>query len=134
MNQKAKELKMTGTVFMDAHGLNPKNRASASDIAKLLTYIYKNHPEILDVTKNNNFWLLNSKGQLVKFQNLNSFYYFPEFIGGKAGYLQEARQTFAGIFNINKKPVIIIVLHSIDYQPDVFKIINQIKVQQITKK
>ena len=74
MNQKAKELNMINTVFYDPHGLNPANRSTAQDLIKLLTYIYKNHPEILDISRNNNFWLPDSTGKLLKFRNLNAFY------------------------------------------------------------
>ena len=127
MNKRAKELKMANTVFYDAHGLDPRNRSTANDIAKLLTYIQKNHPEILDITKNDNFWLPDSKGNLAKFSNLNSFYYFSGFIGGKAGYLVEARQTFAGIFDINKKPVAIVILRSTNYQADIFRLLELVR-------
>lgn len=127
MNQKAKELNMDNTVFFDAHGLNPANSSTATDIAKLLTYIYKNHTEILNITKNNNFWLPDPTGRLLKFKNVNNFYNFPEFIGGKTGYLPEAKQTLASLFNINKEPVAIILLYSINRQSDTLKIINQLK-------
>jgi len=130
MNQKAKELDMANTVFFDAHGLNPANRSTATDIAKLLTYIHKNHPEILSITKDNNFWLLDPTGRLLKFQNVNNFYHLPEFIGGKTGYLPEAKQTLALIFNVNKEPVAIILLYSSNRQSDTFKIINQLKNQK----
>ncbi|MCH8741675.1 D-alanyl-D-alanine carboxypeptidase [Patescibacteria group bacterium] len=127
MNQKAKELDMANTVFFDPHGLNPANRSTATDIAKLLTYIHENHAEILSITKNNNFWLPDPTGRLLKFQNVNNFYALPEFIGGKTGYLPEARQTSASLFNINKEPVVIILFYSSNRQSDTFKIINQLK-------
>ena len=127
MKQKVKELDMANTVFFDAHGLSPANRSTATDLAKLLTYIYKNHPEILSITKDNNFWLPDPTGRLLKFQNVNNFYHLPEFIGGKTGYLPEAKQTLASLFNVNKEPVAIILLYSSNRQSDTFTIINQLK-------
>lgn len=127
MNQKAKELDMANTVFFDAHGLNPANRSTATDLAKLLAYILKNHPEILSITKDDNFWLPDPTGRLLKFKNLNNFYDLPEFIGGKTGYLPEAKQTLASLFNVNNEPVAIILLYSSNRQSDTFKIINQLK-------
>jgi D-alanyl-D-alanine carboxypeptidase len=129
MNQKSKELGMPSTVFADVHGLDKKNRSTAADTAKLLAYIYKKHPGILSTTKSNNFWLPDAQGKLLKFLNLNNFYYLPEFVGGKTGYSPAAKQTFAGVFDINGKPVAIIVLRSSDYQSDTFNIINQLKNQ-----
>lgn len=127
MNQKAKELGMKNTIFFDAHGLNPDNRSAAEDLVKLLSYIYKNHPEILTVTKDNNFWLPDPKGKLLKFRNVNNFYPLANFIGGKTGYLVEARQTLASIFNVNEKPIAIVVLYSKNRQADVFAILRKIE-------
>ena len=127
MNQKAKKLEMTNTVFYDVSGLNSANRSTAQDLAKLLLYIYKNHPEILSITRDNNFWLPDSTGRLLKFQNVNNFYHFSSFVGGKTGYLPEAKQTLASIFNVNEEPVAIIVLYSANRQADTFTILRKLK-------
>jgi D-alanyl-D-alanine carboxypeptidase len=127
MNQKAEKLGMTNTIFFDASGLSVNNRSTASDLAKLLKYIHKNHPEILEITRDNNFWLPDRNGVLRKFRNLNHFFPLRAFIGGKAGFLPEARQTFASIFNIDGEPVAIALLHSPNRQADVFSILRQIR-------
>ena len=127
MNQKAKELNMTRTVFYDAHGLNPANQSTVKDLTRLLIYIYKNHPEILNISRNNNFWLPDSTGKLLKFRNLNSFYPLSNFIGGKIGYLFEARQTFASLFNVKDNVVAVIMLRSDNYRVDAFSILNRLQ-------
>lgn len=127
MNQKAKELDMVNTFFYDSHGLNPSNRSTAPDIARLLTYIYENHPEILNITKDDNFWLSNQAGRLLKFKNVNNFYQIPEFIGGKSGYLPEAKQTLASLFNLNEESIAIILLYSKNRRTDILKILNWFK-------
>lgn len=127
MNQKAKELDMANTIFYDPYGMNPKNRSTSSDLIKLLTYIYKNHPEILSITKKDDFWLPDLTGRMLKFKNLNNFYPLSVFIGGKTGYLPEAKQTLASIFNVNGDPVAIVLLHSRNRQADVFTILRKIK-------
>lgn len=128
MNKKAKELGMANTSFYDAHGLNPSNKSTASDLVKLLTYIYKNHPEILTITKDNNFRLPDITGKLLKFANLNNFYNLSEFIGGKSGYLPEAKETFASIFEIKGKPTAVVLLYSKSYKSDTSKIIDLLKL------
>lgn len=133
MNGKAKELDMANTFFYDSHGLNPSNRSIAPDIVKLLTYIYENHPEILSITKDNNFWLPDPTGRLLKFKNVNNFYEIPESIGGKSGYLPEAKQTLASLFNVNKEPVAIILLYSSNRQTDTLKILNWFKNNSVLK-
>lgn len=127
MNQKAKELGMTNTVFYDAHGLSPANRSSATDLAKLIAYIYQQHPEILGLTRDNNFWLPDAAGRLLKFQNVNNFYPLREFIGGKTGYLPQAKQTLASVFRVNEKPVAIILLYSNNRQADTFTILKRLR-------
>ncbi|MDO8486472.1 MAG: serine hydrolase [Candidatus Staskawiczbacteria bacterium] len=127
MNQKVKELDMQNTHFYDVHGLNPNNHSTATDLAKLLAYINKNHPELWGITKDNDFWLPDPTGKLLKFKNVNNFYELPEFIGGKTGYLPEAKQSLASVFDLNGKPVAIILLRSKNRQTDVIKIINWIK-------
>jgi D-alanyl-D-alanine carboxypeptidase len=125
MNQKAKELNMTNTIFYDVHGLNPANRSTAQDLAKLLLYIYKNHAEILDITRDDNFWLPDKTGRLLKLRNQNNFYPLSTFIGGKTGDLPEAKQTLASIFNVNG-PVAIVLLYSNNRQADVFSILKKL--------
>lgn len=127
MNQKAKELGMINTVFYDSHGLNPDNVSTAQDLAELLTYVYKNHQEILNITRDNDFWLPDSTGRLLKFRNLNDFYPFSTFIGGKTGYLPEAKETFASIFNLKDDPIAIILLYSENRQADIFTILEKLK-------
>lgn len=127
MNRKAEEIGMNDTSFYDPHGLSPLNRSTASDILKLISYVYANHPEVLDITRDNNFWLPNKNGRLLKFKNVNNFYQTPGFIGGKTGYLPEARQTLVSLFDLKESPTAIILLYSEDRQADALKIINFIK-------
>ena len=124
MNQKAKDLGMDDTHFEDTHGLSLQNRSTAGDLAKLMAYIYQNHPQILATTKDTDFWLPDPTGRLLKFKNLNVFYQSPGFIGGKTGYLTEARQSIASVFNVGGKPVAIIVLYSKYRQADVASILE----------
>ncbi|MSU60478.1 MAG: D-alanyl-D-alanine carboxypeptidase [Candidatus Staskawiczbacteria bacterium] len=127
MNKKAKDLGMESTAFYDAHGVDPLNRSTATDIVKLISYIQKKHPEIFSITKDNDFWLADKTGKALKFQNLNQFYFFPEFIGGKVGYLVESKQTFASLFNIDGKTVAIVLLYSKNRRVDTLNIMSWIK-------
>lgn len=126
MNKKATELHMGATIFYDAHGLSPQNQSSAADLAKLLQYIYENHPTLLAITRENDFWLPDKTGRLLKFQNVNNFYYLKNFKGGKTGYTLASKQTLASIFEVNKKPVAIVLLSSSNRQADVFAILRKL--------
>jgi D-alanyl-D-alanine carboxypeptidase len=127
MNQKAQELGMSHTAYYDAHGLNPNNHSTAADLAKLLSYIYKNHPEILAITKENDFWLPDETGKLLKFQNVNNFYQNPDFIGAKTGYIPQAKQTLASVVEVNGRPTALVLLHSSNRQKDALAMVDWIK-------
>jgi len=129
MNQKAKELGMQNTAYYDVHGLNPSNHSTAGDLAKLVSYINQKHLKIWETTRSNNFWLPNSAGMLLKFQNVNNFYYLSDFVGGKTGYTPEAKQTFASVFNVNGKQIAITLLYSENRMADIFNILRQLKTK-----
>jgi D-alanyl-D-alanine carboxypeptidase len=127
MNDKAKELDMISTIFYDVHGLNAANVSTVQDLVKLLFYIEKNQPEILNITKSNDFWLPDEDGVNLKFQNVNNFYPLTAFIGGKTGYLVEAKQTLASIFNVQGKQIALVLLYSANRQADVFTILKKLE-------
>lgn len=127
MNQRARELGMNSTRYFDVHGMDPKNHSTAADLTKLVNYINQNHPDLWSITKDNDFWLPGSTGRMLKFKNMNVFYDSPEFIGGKTGYLKEAKESLASIFELNGKKFAVVVLKSPDRKADVLKIINWLK-------
>jgi D-alanyl-D-alanine carboxypeptidase len=127
MNKKAKEIGMEGAVFYDAHGLNSSNMATASDLIKLLDYIRENHSEILDITIDDDFWMPDPKGKMLKFKNLNIFHGIEDFVGGKTGYLPEAKQTFVSLFNVNGKDFGVVLLCSKNRLEDIKIIYNWLK-------
>jgi D-alanyl-D-alanine endopeptidase (penicillin-binding protein 7) len=127
MNEKAKELGMENAIFYDAHGLNSSNMATASDLIKLLSYIKENHPEILEITVNNDFWMPDSTGKMLKFKNLNIFHGISDFVGGKTGYLPEAKQTFVSLFNINGNDFGVVLLCSKNRKEDIQNIYSWLK-------
>ncbi len=118
MNLKAGEIGMQNSLFIDAHGLSPHNRATAFDVVKLLEYIYEEHPEILEMTKVENFRLPDAHGRLLTFRNLNTFHNIPYFIGGKTGYLPEAKQTYTSMFNIGGEIYAVVILMSDNRRAD----------------
>lgn len=112
MNKSAEVLDMNQTSFADAHGISRENISSASDIARLLHYIHLRHPDLLEITVNDDFWLPDRNNNLIKFRNLNLFHQIPEFIGGKTGFTNAAKQTFAGMFEFEEDPYIVVLLYS----------------------
>jgi len=101
MNKKAADLSMTQTVFFDSTGLSPLNQSTANDIRKLMKHIINNHPEILIYSQEKSF------GEL---KNINLFAGQNNFLGGKTGYLDEAKQNLVSLFSLDNRRVLIVVL------------------------
>jgi len=127
MNQKASELGMSNTKYVDPTGLSFLNQSTANDLAKLVNYIYLNHPEILKITaqKTISFIELNS-GKIKTFNNLNEFAGEPNFLGGKTGYINESKGNLVSLFQDpnGRGPILIIVLGSEDRFRDTRQLLN----------
>lgn len=130
MNQKAKEIGMKTTFFSDAHGLSSQNISSAKDLTILLNYISKIHPEILEITREENFQLPGQCPEhdwVCTFMNLNLFHGITEFIGGKTGYTNAAGNTFVGAFKVEENPYTIVLLNTKSRTNDTQKIYEWLK-------
>jgi len=57
MNQKAKDVGLENTVFIDPTGLSPEDVSTANDLAKLAEYILKNYPKIADISNVKEFFV-----------------------------------------------------------------------------
>ncbi len=124
MNEKAEEIGMEDTFFYDAHGLSIMNQSTTADTTKLISYIHENHPDILEITRDDDFWMPCPESEMCKFMNLNIFHSHPDFIGGKTGYLHKAKQTFLCLFEVNGEIIAISLLSSEDRKEDTMKIIE----------
>lgn len=131
MNNKAKALGMTQTYFEDPTGLSPNNVSTAQDLLLLAKYIRTNHPEILSRTKLSMYQV-----KKVEDRRAHTWYSHNKFIrtgdkyymGGKNGYIPESAQTGISFFDLpikntitgqtEKRPVVLIVLKSIDRYQD----------------
>jgi len=117
MNLFTKNLGASDTSFLDASGLSEKNISTASDLMAITSYIYKESPHILDITKLSQFvgpytgWVNNNPV-------LNSSY-----LGGKHGYTVAANRTIVSLFEekfkAGSKTLGYIVLGSDDLKSDI---------------
>ncbi len=125
MNTKAKELEMHNTSFSDSHGLNIENRSTARDLMKLASYVHEEHPDLLEISRNNDFWLPDRTGRDLKFKNTNNFYPISSYLGGKNGYLPQAGETSLALFEVQGKTVGITLLGSEDRKADIFSLLDR---------
>ena len=93
MNQRARELGLTRTRFVDPHGLTdqPGNRMSARDIALLSRYLVNHHPEILRYTSIWEDWLREGTDRKFWLTNTNKLVAWYEGVDGlKTGLTDES--------------------------------------------
>ncbi len=80
MNQKAKELDMAHTFFVDTTGLNPGNVSTAIDLVLLTKEILK-HSDLVKILGTRKYQ---------NFENRNKLLALPNVIAGKTGFTDEA--------------------------------------------
>lgn len=118
MNNKAKELGMNNTVFVDPTGLLPENHSTARDIAKLLANAL-DHEEIREAVIQKKYIFSpkkSSKVYYVKSTNELLWSFLNEepytFIGGKTGYIEESGYNLAVEAERTGHKIIVVVLGS----------------------
>ena len=114
MNAKAKELKLTATLFVDSSGLAPGNVSSPADLGKLVAAASKY--ELISeysTTGEVNVQLPDSKRKL-SFVNTNALVRASDWKIGlsKTGYISEAGKCLVMQAIIANQPVVIVLLDS----------------------
>jgi D-alanyl-D-alanine carboxypeptidase len=119
MNNKAKELGLNNTYFMNQSGLDiSKNVAgaygSARDVANLFSYIEQNHPELFDATKHPTLKITSLSGITHVIKNTDiALDNIPGLIASKTGLTDLAGGNLAVIFDADfGHPIVIVVLGS----------------------
>lgn len=113
MNDKAAELQMTHTNFVDSIGFSLSNQSTVLNLEKLVSYIYIYYPEILSFSRQKNIEIIDLKTKTKRrLSNINVFAGEKEFIGGKTGYTEEANGNLVSLFQSNDQPLFIVVFGS----------------------
>jgi len=116
MNQKARDLGMQDTRFLDATGLNPGNVSTAQDLAIMVNAGYQ-YPLIREFTTSDSHRIALSDRRyhrVVAFRNSNGLVRSRQWDIGlsKTGYISEAGRCLVMQATIAAKPVIIVLLDS----------------------
>lgn len=93
LNSFAADLGLMGTAFADSSGLSPQNVATARDLAQLGHLVYSEYPHLLDISTLGSY-----KGATKEWTNNNPFVHEPGYLGGKHGYIPEAKLTTVSMF------------------------------------
>ena len=113
MNQKASDLGMVRTRFVDSSGLSSSNVSTAQDLAKMVTAAYR-YPLIQEYTTLTSHTVKFSNGRSLAFRNTNGLVKDDAWHidVSKTGYISEAGRCLVMQARIAAKPVIIVLLDS----------------------
>lgn len=128
MNQKAVEIGMTDTYFIDPSGLGAENVSSVGDLLRLTQYIHKNRSFIFELTANQNIPTSYVSGEFGDLLNFNEVEGLDNFIGGKVGETKAAGQTSVSLHHLSVKgkerTIAVIILGSEDRNHDVTELLR----------
>jgi serine-type D-Ala-D-Ala endopeptidase (penicillin-binding protein 7) len=113
MNQKAMELGMWRSRFVDGTGLSSDNVSTARDLTKLVGAAH-GYPLIREFTTDTGTSVRVSNGRVMTYRNSNRLVNNPDWQIGlsKTGYISEAGRCLVMQAEIAGKPVIIVLLDS----------------------
>ena len=113
MNQKAVEVGMWRSRFVDGTGLSSDNVSTAADLAKMVSAAYR-YPAIREYTTDSAYAITLASGRTVRYRNSNRLVQNPHWRIGlsKTGYINEAGRCLVMQAVIGTKPVIIVLLDS----------------------
>ena len=113
MNQKAVELGMWRTRFVDGTGLSSDNVSTAQDLTKMVAAAY-HYPLIREFTTDSGTTVQLANGRSMNYNNSNRLVKSHEWQIGlsKTGYISEAGRCLVMQAKIAGKPVIIVLLDS----------------------
>ena len=117
MNEKAKEIGMQSTKFINPHGLeNNKgegNTSTAYDMALLSSYAMQNEVYKKIVSTEN--YVAKSDKKTYSWTNKNKLLHlYPYTTGGKTGYTEKAKRTLVSTASFEDRNITIVTLHAPD--------------------
>ena len=113
MNQKAVELGMLHSRFVDGTGLSSDNVSNADDLAKMVSTAYR-YTVIREYTTDSAYAVTLANGRTLQYRNSNRLVQNPHWTIGlsKTGYINEAGRCLVMQAVIAATPVIIVLLDS----------------------
>jgi D-alanyl-D-alanine endopeptidase (penicillin-binding protein 7) len=123
MNEKARQLNMENTFFVEPTGLNDKNVSTAKDLVILLSYIKEKYPIIGEISVKPSLHFTNTQ-----FNTTNRFVHSDKWniTLQKTGFINQAGKCVAMLANIANKQIAIIILGATN-SSERFTIANNIK-------
>jgi D-alanyl-D-alanine carboxypeptidase len=125
MNTFAQSIGAYRTTFKDPSGLSPDNRSTVNDLVTIFSWIQKNEPKLIEITQ-----IKTKTVRVHTWTNSAHFLSWSNYLGGKNGYTDEAKQTSIAVFYMgqDKVPYITVVLGSRSRDADILKLLGKVKL------
>lgn len=126
MNEKAREIDMAGTMYVEPTGLASENVSTADDLVKLAKYILASHPEIAQISRMKEYDLPNY-GLLTNTDELLGE--VPDIVVSKTGFTLEAKGCLFLVLNnsVENDYLIYVVMGADDRFAEMKKMIDWVK-------
>lgn len=128
MNQKAKELNLQNTHYLDPAGLNDEGRSNATDLAKLTSIMFQ-VPLLQQIIGTANITVYDElKTQRFDLKNSNRLLEDDKYdgiIGGKTGYTPDAGHCLVTIVKKNNHTIVAVILNTSADTPEASAIENR---------
>jgi D-alanyl-D-alanine carboxypeptidase len=115
MNEKAKEIGMTNSVFVNPSGLDNEdegNYSTAYDMALLTRYAMQ-YDEYRKIVSTKSYTLKTNKKTYI-WKNKNKLLNYDYITGGKTGYTQKAKRTLVSTASKNNMDLIVVTIKDTD--------------------
>ena len=112
MNNKARELGMMHTHFIDPTGLHTENQSTPSDLARMVEAAHRYADIRTDTTTH--AWDLDTGHRLISFHNTNPLIKSQSWDIGltKTGFINESGKCLVMQARIDAEPIVIVLMHS----------------------
>ncbi|AUZ05793.1 MULTISPECIES: D-alanyl-D-alanine carboxypeptidase family protein [Vitreoscilla] len=113
MNQKAQQLGMTNSRFVEPTGLSPQNVSTANDLAKMVLAASQ-YQAIRYYSTHNEAFIPTSAGKTQKYSNSNALVREGTWnvVVQKTGYIREAGRSMVVETQIQGRPIVMVLLNS----------------------
>lgn len=130
MNEKAKSIGMTHTLFTDPSGVAATNASTPEDLFMLAKYIYNNRSFVFNITSGKLTGSAYGASTFTDLNNFNDLHEHKLFFGGKVGQTLAAGNTSISVFNVpigtTTRPIAIVVLNADNTEQDLQVLLDSI--------
>ncbi len=128
MNEKAKELGLKNTYFIDPSGYDPGNVSTVNDISQLVEYSF-NQPLIWQILKTPTIEVFSADRKIrhILINTDKLLNRLPNVIGGKTGYTEEAQGCLVLVIQEDQGRLISVVLGAEERFLETERLINWVK-------